>query len=129
MKLKTLFALTLSVFTVAITGCVSTPTGSEPSLTFNSGDRIAKYQRPVEQLAEATKTVLTRNGKLILYNVVNNTFKARINERDVWVTISKVDAKTTQVEVQARTSVGGDIDLAAEIDKQIALQLTTYPTP
>jgi hypothetical protein len=73
--------------------------------------------------------VLTRNGKLILHNVVNNTFQARINERNVWVRITKVDDKTTAVDTQARTSSNGDIELAAEIDKQIALQLTVIPAP
>jgi hypothetical protein len=130
MKLNVFLALALSVLVVFGSGCVSTTTGGQTGGNPLSQDTIhSKYQRPVDQLVEATRIVLMRNGKLSLHNVVNNTFEARINERTVWVRITKVDDKTTAVEVQARTSVNGDLPLAAEIDKQIALQLTAMPTP
>jgi hypothetical protein len=129
MKLNTFFALVLSVLIVGGSGCVATNEGhTTPGVPFGKDSIHSKYQRPVEQLVEATKIVLTRNGKLILDNVVNNTFQARINERNVWVRITRVDDKTTAVDVQARTG-SGDIELAAEIDKQIALQLTTIQAP
>jgi hypothetical protein len=67
--------------------------------------------------------VLNRNGKLLVDNAVNNTFQARVNQRNVWVRVADVDGKVTQVTVQARSSMGGDVELAAEISKQIALQL------
>jgi sulfite reductase beta subunit-like hemoprotein len=60
-------------------------------------------------------------------NSVDNTFRAKVNERDVWVQAIKVDAKTTQLTVKVRSGLGADIALAAEIDKQIALQLTVTP--
>ena len=44
--------------------------------------------------------------------------------RTVWVKVEPVDAGTTRVIVQARTKGGGsDLDLASDIDKQIALRL------
>jgi hypothetical protein len=130
MNSKTFFALVLSVLVVGGSGCVGTNDGGSTGGFPGVKDSIhSKYQRPPDQIAEATKTVLMRNGKLLLDNVVNNTFRARINENTVWVRITKVDDKTTAVDVQARTGAGGDIELAAEIDKQIALQLTVTPAP
>jgi hypothetical protein len=50
--------------------------------------------------------------------------EAKINQRNVWVRVEPVDLKVTDVTVQARTAGGGsDVNLAAEIDKQIALKL------
>ncbi len=125
MKLKIIFCLVLSLVMAGGSGCVSTADDhSQGGVPFLHDTIHAKYERPPEAIAEATKVVLSRNGKLLLDNIVNNTFKARINERTVYVRITKVDSKITAVEVQARTSAAADIDLAAEIDKQIALQLT-----
>jgi hypothetical protein len=69
--------------------------------------------------------VLQRNGKLLVDNVANNTFQAKVNQRNVWVKVADLDGsgKITVVSVQARGPVGGDVDLAAELSKQIALQL------
>ena len=67
--------------------------------------------------------MLNRNGKLLVDDSVNNTFQARVNQRNVWVRVADVDGKVTQVTVQARGSMGGDVELAAELSKQIALQL------
>jgi hypothetical protein len=71
--------------------------------------------------------VLSRNGKLVMDNAIDNTFKAMINERSVWAKVTKVDEKTTQLEVMVRTAMGADIDLASEQVTQIALQLTVTP--
>ena len=60
-------------------------------------------------------------------NAVDNSFHAKVNERDVWVKITKVDDKVTELVIMVRHGLGADIDLAAELDKQIALQLTVTP--
>ncbi len=83
----------------------------------------SRYQRPVEQLVAATRAVLKHNGRLLVDNSVDNSFRAKVNERDVWVKITKVDDKVSQVVVLVRNGLGGDIHLAAELDKQIALNL------
>jgi hypothetical protein len=75
-------------------------------------------------VTEATRYVLGHDGKLLVDNVVDNSFKAKINERTVYVKVSKVDEKVTQVQIQARVSGKGDLHLDADLDKQIALQLT-----
>ncbi len=113
---------------VCFSGCVGTEdghsTGGDP---FSKDTIVSRYEKPVTPLAAATRVVLNRNGKLLVDNSVNNTFQAKINERNVWVRVSDVDGKVTQVSVQARGSFGGDVDLAAEISKQIALQLMSGP--
>ena len=120
--------LAVALFGVAlfVSACVSTPTGgSKGGWPIGKDTSTSRYHRTVEQVVAATRFVLTHNGKLLVDNSVDNTFKARINERDVWVKVAKVDAKTTELVIMARTSVKGDIILATDLDKQIALQLTT----
>ncbi|HUD49173.1 MAG TPA: DUF3568 family protein [Candidatus Baltobacteraceae bacterium] len=124
MKIKFLLSLVCSVVLACFAGCVGTEdghsTGGDP---FSKDTITSRYEKPVQPLSDATRQVLTRNGKLLVDNSVNNTFKARINQRNVWVKVSDVDGKVSEVSVQARGSMGGDVDLAAEISKQIALQL------
>jgi hypothetical protein len=56
--------------------------------------------------------------------VVTNTLTARIDKRTVYVTVKEVEPLVTEVTVQVRTSRGtGDLTVASEIDKQIALGL------
>jgi hypothetical protein len=62
----------------------------------------------------------------VLYNSTNvvKTVEGKVNQRTVWVRIEAIDPKVTAVTVQTRTPGGGsDIDLAHEIEKQIALKL------
>jgi len=126
---KSVLAAAFSALALFATGCVGTPDGgTKPGIPWVYKDtRTVRYQRSVEQVAAAARIVLTRNGRLLVDNVVNNTFKAKINERTVYVKVTKVDDKTTELVVMARTAMGADIDLAAELDKQIALQLTVIP--
>jgi hypothetical protein len=81
----------------------------------------------VDQVHTAALWVLKNRGKLIMDDSVTHTLKAMINERTVFVRVTKVDDKTTALDVQARTTLASDNDLAHEIDKQIALQLTVTP--
>src|SRR5580658_7015620 len=124
MKNKFFSSLVCSAALLALSGCVGTQdghsTGGDP---FAKDSIVSRYEKPVEPLAAATRVVLNRNGKMLVDNSVNNTFQARVNQRNVWVRVADVDGKVSQVTVQARGSFGGDVDLAAEISKQIALQL------
>jgi len=122
MKLKFLASFVLSGALLA--GCVSTQDGHTTGGMPLTKDTItSRYERPVSQLTAATRLVLNQNGKMLVDNGVNNTFVAKVNQRNVWVKVSDVDGKLTQVTVQVRTKVKGDVDLAAELSKQIALQL------
>lgn len=83
-----------------------------------------RYERTVPQAISATVVVLSRLGQITGNDSVQQTVSARVAERYVWVRASELDPKTVQVDVQVRTKAGGtDLDLTAEIQKQIALQL------
>jgi hypothetical protein len=57
---------------------------------------------------------------------MRSTLEASVNTRTVWVKVEPADQQTTRVVVQARTKSGGtDLELASEIDKQIAIRLAT----
>ena len=57
---------------------------------------------------------------------IKRTLTAKINKRDVYVKIDELEPNLSQVTVQVRTKAGtADIELASELDKQIALQLAT----
>jgi hypothetical protein len=123
---KPVLAAALSASALFVGGCVHTDTGdSSFAWPFTADDTItARYERTAQQVTEATRYVLGHDGKLLVDNVVDNSFKAKINERTVYVKVSKVDEKVTQVQIQARVSGKGDLHLDADLDKQIALQLT-----
>jgi hypothetical protein len=124
MRITLLFSLAISTVLVLSSGCVGTETDRPTTGIPLTKDTItSKYEKPVPLLVSATREVLQRNGKMLVDNIVNHTFQAKVNQRDVWVKVADLDGKVTVVSVQVRGSFGGDIDLAAEISKQIALQL------
>jgi hypothetical protein len=124
MRIKILFSLALSTALILSSGCVGTETG-KPVFGVPTKDTITNhYEKPVPLLVEATRVVLKRNGQLLVDNVVNNTFQAKVNQHNVWVKVVDLDGKITSVSVQARGPLGADIDLASQISTQIALQLT-----
>jgi hypothetical protein len=131
---KKIFVGLLSLAVLAV-GCVSTVTGQKTAAVPFIKDRIeSRYERPAEQVFVAAKEVIAFNGTLItegtLFGQTNamggavKTIEGKVNQRTVWIRVEQVDPKITAVAVQTRTSAGGsDIDLAAELDKQIALKL------
>ena len=94
-------------------------------------DRFAgRYERTPEQTYQAALTVLNNNGVLITEYVPHNTTNSvrslygKVNQRKVWISVTAVDPKITQVTVEARTHAGfRDLDLVHELEKEIALQL------
>jgi uncharacterized protein DUF3568 len=126
----TLFAILLGAV-LAGAGCISTVDERKTAGVPFIKDRVGgRYERSVDQVTQAAKQVVTTNGVLInestLYNQTNavKTVEGRVNQRTVWVRIEYVDPKVTEVTVQTRTPGGGsDIDLAHELEKQIALKL------
>jgi hypothetical protein len=130
MKINAFFPLICSTVLVVASGCVGTNDGrSTAGVPFERDTIIDRYERPVGQLTAATRVVLGRNGKLLVDNVVNNTFEARVNERNVWVKVADVDGKVSQVAVQVRGPFGADLPEAHELSKQIALQLMAGSNP
>lgn len=119
-----LFGALLAVITM---GCYSTLDGRMKVGTFSplAKDTIeGRYERPIDQVFEAAKTVLSFNGNLNGENTIKKILEAKIDTRTVWVAVDPVEPNVTRVRVQARRKGGtADIYLASEIEKQIALQL------
>jgi hypothetical protein len=124
MKIKFMSFLVMCGCLVLLAGCIGTEDGHSVAGVPFTKDRItSRYARPVSQLVAVTRTVLNRNGKLLLDNAVNNTFEAKVNQHTVWVKIVDIDGKTTEVIVQSRGGLAGDVDTAAEISTQIGMML------
>lgn len=127
MKRKFLELVLFAALAGGGTGCVNTVddrTGF--GVPFVKDSVEGRYERPAAQVLAAAKDVLKENGVLTSENTLNNTYEARINQRTVWVKVDEIDpAKPlTRVVVETRTLAGGtDLDLAHEMEKQIALRL------
>lgn len=125
MKRKLMGWLALCGVAVLIAGCVSTVDGRHRAGNpFVKDSVVGKYERPLPQVFNVAKEVLKFNGVLFAENTISHTLEARIDPRIIYVSVTEVDPKVTAVKVQVRTKGGGtDLDLAHEIEKQIALKL------
>ena len=125
MRMKLCILSVLSSLALVMTGCVSTLDGhSKMGVPFGKDKIESRYERPAEQIFTAAKEVLKFNGVLTSENTISNIVEAKVNTRTIWVKAEQIDPKVSKVTVQARTKGGGtDIDMASEIDKQIALRL------
>jgi hypothetical protein len=125
MKLKLISLCALTAVGFLLCGCVTSLDGRQNAGIPFIKDKIeARYPRSPMEIWNAAKDVLNFNGRLYSEDVLKSTLEASVNTRTVWVKVEPVDQSTTRVVVQARTKGGGsDIDLASEIDKQIALRL------
>jgi hypothetical protein len=110
-----------------LSGCVSTVDGRHRAgVPFIKDTIEGRYERPVLECWAAAKDVLTHNGQLASEDHQRSSLQASINERTVWVKVEPLDQKVTRVIVQTRGKGGGsDLELASEIDKQIAVRLAT----
>jgi hypothetical protein len=107
-----------------VAGCVSTLDGRMKAGLPVKDTIESRYERPTGELFGAAKEVLRFNGTLYGENTITQTLEAKIDNRTVWVAVDEVEPNITRVRTQARSATGGaDIDLASEIDKQIALHL------
>ena len=78
------------------------------------------------QVIDAARAVIKFNGQLTADNSVNNSVTGRVNQTTVWIKVDEIDSAkpVSRVVVQARGTGGvSDLDLAHEIEKQIALKL------
>jgi hypothetical protein len=130
MKLKILLGLLVTV--IVATGCVKTVSGRKTGAVPLVKDRVeGRYERPALQVFNAAKEVVRFNGQLVNEvtqhsetNTVVLALEGRVQERKVFVAVKELDPKVSEVTVQVRTSMGGtDLDLAHELEKQIALKL------
>lgn len=127
MKLNRIFSLTLAVTAIGLTGCVETIDGRHRAGVPLTRDRVeGRYDRTPQDLWTAAKDVLKHQGTLLGEDTLKNVLEASVDERRVWVKVEEFDTKTTRILVQARGKSGGaDMEMAAFIDKQIAVRLAT----
>jgi hypothetical protein len=139
MKTKFLAALlAIAAGALVVTGCVSTVSGRKTAgVPFLKDTIQARYEKPMDQVYGAALEVIQSNGTLVNEGILHElpgetnaltavvkTIEGRVNQRTVYVRVQQSEPPVTDVSVQARTQGGGsDIDLAAQIDKQIALKL------
>lgn len=124
--MKRLVFLALAMAAVLVSGCYSTEEGSKKlGMPFASDTIESRYQRSVAQVFNAAKEVLAFNGTLTGENTIDNTLRAKVDNRSVWVRVDEIADGIARSFVQVRGPTGGpDLTLAAEIDKQIALKLS-----
>lgn len=126
--------LILAVLAVAVVigaGCVGTVTGrTRAGVPFVKDWVEGRYERPVDEVFTAAKEVVRFNGTLLnestLHSETNltRTVEGKVNQRKVYIKVQQMDPKVTGIVVQTRTSGGGaDLNLAHEIEKQVALKL------
>jgi hypothetical protein len=116
---------------IVTAGCVSTVTDTHTAAVSFAKDRVeGRYQRTVDQVYQASVQVIQLNGMVVTEFIPHDTtntvrsLQGKVNQCDVWLRVEAVDPQITQVCVQARTKWGGsNIDLAHELEKEIALQL------
>jgi len=128
MAFRLLLLCVASSMAAVSVGCISTPQGKQFGVPGIRDTVTSRYERPIDQGLNSAREVLSRTGTLTGDDVVNNAVSAKIDNRSVWVTAAEVEPLVTEVKVRVRSSRGtGDLAMAAEIDKQIALGLIVTP--
>ena len=122
---KFAFALFATMAGLAVTGCYKTQVGQyKAGVPFSTDTIESRYERPLSEVFAAAKATIGYNGTPVAEDTINHLLTAKIDNRTVWIRADQVEANVTRIFVQARKSGGsGDIHLASEIDKQIALRL------
>ena len=118
-----LFGL-ITVLAFSNVGCINTPVGNKFGVPVSRDKIISRYERPLDQILNSAREVLSRVGTITNDDIITKTLTAKVDKRTIYVTVKEVEPLVTEVVVQARTSRGtGDLTTASEIDKQIALGL------
>jgi hypothetical protein len=101
-----------------------------PGVPFSRDLLEGRYDRSVDQVFDAAKTVLTRSGTLLNESIIHGqtntvkTLEAKVNQRNVYVRVESMTPTLTAIAVQARHPAGAsDLPLAHQLEKEIALAL------
>ncbi len=121
--------LLLAALSGIVAGCVETVDGhSHAGVPFMKDKVEGRYERSVPRVLAAVRAVVKFNGQLVSDNSVNNSIEAKIDRDSVYIMVEELDPvkPVSRVVVQVRSRSGGrDLDLAHELEKQIAIQLAT----
>jgi len=130
--MKTKIFLAILGAAIITTGCVGTVSGTKtPALVYNRDQVQGRYQRSVDQVYQAAVQVVQNDGVLVTEFIPHDTtntvrsLKGKVNQRNVWIRVAAESPQITDVTVQARSGTSGDVDLAHELEKEIALKLSS----
>jgi hypothetical protein len=131
---KIIFAVLTGAAAVIAVGCVHTVSDTSAYAVSYGRDTVSgRYNRSWDQVYKASLTVMARDGVVVReyvpheYTNTVRQLEGRVNDSRVYIKVEQIDPKISQVDVEARTKYGRvDIDLVHEIEKDIALELTTY---
>ena len=85
-----------------------------------------RYERATLEVWAAAKDVLKFNGTLYSEDTLRSTLEGSVDTKTVWIKVEPVDQRVTKVSVQVRKKSGAaDLDLAGEIQTEIAVRLAT----
>jgi hypothetical protein len=113
-------------------GCVKTVSDTHtPAMSFGRDRVEGRYERSIDQVYRAAFTVVGNNGVVVTEYIPHDTsgnvrsLQGKVDQCNVWVRVSaEDDPKVTSIVVEARTKWGNsNIDLAHELEKEIALEL------
>jgi hypothetical protein len=128
---KMIFAVLSGAVVIVAAGCVSTVSDTHTfASSWNTDSVSGRYARSLDQVYNASVTVIQHNGVLLTEYIPHDStndvrsLEGRVNNNKVWIRVEAIDPKTTQVDVQSRSSWGTtDVDLVHELEKEIALEL------
>jgi len=134
MKLKFLSAVCSAALLAA--GCVDTVSGNKTAgVPFVKDQITTRYDRSATEILQAAREVIAADGVLVnevtihgqtnAMNQIVQAVQGKINQSTVWVRVTQISPRISEVTVQGRTRSGsGDVDLAAQVDKEIVLRLS-----
>jgi len=113
------------------TGCVSTVAGTQTAGFIFGRDSVeGRYQRTLDQVYQAAVQVIQTDGTLVTEYIPHDTTNSvralygKVNHQKVWMRVEAISPQITSIVVQARTKHGGpDLNMAHELEKEVALQL------
>ena len=129
MKTK-IFAVLVGI-AIVTAGCVKTVSDTHTAtVSFGKDSVEGRYPRSLDQVYQAAVTVVNNNGAVVTEFIPHDTtnsvrsLQGKVDQCNVWMRVEAVEPRITSVIVETRTKWGNkDIDLAHELEKEIALQL------
>ncbi len=130
MKLNIVALFLITALAGLVSGCVETVDGhSQAGVPFVKDSVEGRYERSVKQVEEAARAVIKFNGTLIADNSINNSINGIVNRKEVFVRVDQIDPvkPVSRIIVEVRSKSGGaDVDLAHDLEKQVAIYLATH---
>lgn len=129
MKVKIFAAIAATGITLFTAGCVNTVT-DEHTAGIHIPDKVeSRYQRSVDEVYAAAIAVINNNGVVVTEFIPHDStnqvrsVEAKVDKEQVYIRVEAVDPQVTQITIQARTTMSGDMDKARQLDKLIYMQL------